>query len=156
MAFAGVDRQAAGQAGLRRGPLHRHALAVGDRSRHGATQAVLSCDDEMVLAWHVTGSTIDSPIPHAGRSLSNGFRAWTETMQEEEAEQAFVLRRALMVAGGRNVDLDKFDTAGGTGMPPVCHTYQPGNLLVAARNKGSTRNFEGGPAGMLRALEINP
>ncbi len=134
----------------------RYEAVVRDVPRHGAAQALLSRDGEVALAWHVSDATISDPPSHAGRSLSRGFRAWTETMPEEEAEQAFVLRRAIMVAGGRKVDLDRFDNAADTGMPPVCHTYQPENLPSAMRNKGSTRNFEGGAADMLTALKVKP
>lgn len=104
----------------------------------GATVATLRRDGERVLAWQLENNRIVGP--EGGQSLDRGFRAWTEAMEIDAAEQAFVLRRAIMVSTGRNIDLDRVETAADAPLPPVCHTFR-GTLTAALRQHGSTRDF---------------
>jgi hypothetical protein len=133
----------------------RYEVRVPDRAHGGATRATLLRDGETVMVWNLAGSTIVGPPAYAGHSLEEGFRAWTEAMAEEEAEQAFVLRRAIMVSGGRGADLDRFDTAADLRKPALCHTFQPDNAALGLRNKGSTRNYAD-ETDMLGALDVVP
>lgn len=128
-------------------------IAGADRARRGIT---LSQDGVIVMEWSVVDRIIVAPERHAGHALEQGFRAWTESMDEEEAEHAFILRRAIMVASGRAIDLDRLDRADQTGMPAVCHTFQPENRMQGLRIVGATRNYEAGSAGMLGAVDSTP
>jgi hypothetical protein len=119
---------------------------AGDATRHGI---VLSLNGQIVMQWSLRHGVIVAPAQHAGQALDRGFRAWTETLPAEEADHAFILRRAVMVAGGRMFDLDRFARAEETGMPSVCHTYQPGVAALGLRNHGTTRDFAAGQHGML-------
>ena len=106
-------------------------------------------DGEIVMEWDVEEPMIVGPAAFRGQSLQRGFREWTDALPVEEAEQAFVMRRAIMVAAGRTVDLDALATPDGSAMGGVCHTYGLPDLTQSIRNKGSTRNYERGHAGML-------
>lgn len=121
----------------------------GDGTRDGIT---LSLNGAMALQWSLRRGVIVSPAQHAGQALDRGFRAWTETLPAQDADHAFILRRAVMVAGGRGFDLDRFTRAAETGMPSVCHTYQPGMAVRGLRNRGTTRDFAAGQEGMLALL----
>ncbi len=127
--------------------------------RHGPAslfQATLSLDGRIVLAWTVVKNAIVEPAHMAGQSLDAGFRAWTETLPPEEADHAFILRRTVLVAGGRNFDLDQFGIADDLGMPALCHTLQPEHRMQARREIGSTRDYSGGGGGMLAQRGPSP
>lgn len=139
-------------------PHRRYEAVVPDaegpeRAMNGIT---LQRDGVTVLEWSVASRTIVAPERHAGHSLDSGFRAWTETMDEAEADHAFILRRAIMVSSGRSIDLDTLDHADQTGMGAVCHTFQPENRLQGLRIVGATRNYEADNAGMLRVVGSTP
>lgn len=127
----------------------------GLASSHGATRVRLWRDGLPAMAWDIDESEIVGPAPYAGHSLNQGFRAWTESMPVNEAEQAFVLRRAIMVATGRGIDLDRVENAAQAPLPPVCHTFR-GNLETALRRKASTRDFGTDPDALLSEPDIVP
>lgn len=138
-------------------PHRRYEAIVPDitaeKSRDGIT---LSQDGVVVMEWSVTDRVIVAPDRYAGHGLDQGFRAWTETMGEDEAEYAFILRRAVMVSSGRAIDLDRLQRADQTGMGAVCHTFQPENRLEGLRIIGATRNYEAGSGGMLGVVDKTP
>ncbi len=121
--------------------------------RLGPGKAELLLNGARVLAWDLDGQVITGPAEWAGQSLTTGFRERTEAIEIGPAEHATVLRRAVMVAGGR------------TALPPlprdrsrpaVCHTYQPGQREIAERMANSRRNWETSSEGMLSQVEETP
>jgi hypothetical protein len=130
-------------------PDRRLLSRTGRSFRYEQGRCTLLRDDEIAMEWDVVEPEIVGPPRYAGHSLNRGFRAWTESLPEDEAEQAFVLRRAIMVAAGRTMDLDYFETAEGMSMDGACYTYSLPDAAKVRRNKGSSRNYEGGSEGML-------
>jgi len=122
----------------------------------GLGTAVLRCNGREVLSWEVDGTDILAPAPCAGHSLERGFRAWTETMALEEAEYATILRRAILVAGGRAIDFEQFATAADVGQPALCHTFQPERAHQAERILGVVIDYAGGGDAMLAQVDEIP
>jgi hypothetical protein len=77
-------------------------------------------------------------------------------MPVQEAEYATVLRRAIMVAGGRSISHDMFPTAASMGMHGLCHTYQPQQVERALRNDGAMRDYSDRPQDLLRNVDDIP
>ena len=162
--LAGLVLAHVANAGARQ-PRRRYHVVVSDLPRHGAEnspasfsrgEAWLYHDGELVLYWQIDGDRITGPEQYAGRSQTYGFRAWTESMPVQEAEYATVLRRAIMVAGGRSISHDVFPTAASMGMHGLCHTYQPQQLEHALRNDGGMRDFSDRPQDLLRNVDDIP
>lgn len=120
----------------------------GLHPRLGPTQVRLLRDNQIVMGWAVDQDTITNP-PWQGQTLGRGFRQWTESLDEETAEQANILRRAILVAGGRTLDHDRFHDAAEYGQPPLCYSFQPERSAQALRCQGSTRDYAEGSEGML-------
>jgi hypothetical protein len=119
----------------------------------GPGHVELFCDGERVLCWDIDRDRIVAPAEAAGRPLQKGFREWTETMDEEQAEYATIVRRALLVIGGRSMNHDDFINADAMGQPALCHSFQPGQRERAWRHFGNTRNYEDTPEQMLRFVD---
>jgi hypothetical protein len=119
-------------------------------------RATLFEDRDIVMWWDLDGHTIVAPELCAGRSVDRGFREWTEAMTIDEAEQAFVLRRAFFVGTGRMVVIRGGMTAADVGYPPVCHTYQPGVREHALRRHDSIRRFDTEPEALLSSVDTKP
>ena len=98
-------------------------------------------DDGYRLAWTVVGNTtIASPEPYAGRLLGKGFASFARTLEPDEAEAAFVLRRAAWMAMSRSFSLDAFATLDETGLGVgVCYAAQAHRRETARRNRGMAR-----------------
>lgn len=140
---------------------HRYHAAVhmidGDNAKTGWLAADLFHDDGNVLSWELDKVVIMAPKRHAGKSIDKGFRAMTEAIDEGEAEQASVLRRAVFVALARTVR-SSIESISEAKTPAVCHTYQPENRVVAARDgeASSVQLFDAGPEGMLCLVATKP
>ena len=122
----------------------------------GTVEATLARDGATVQAWRIDGDRILGPGDLTGRPLARGFRAWTEGLPVDEAEHAFILRRAIMVAGGRGIDLDRLSGPDDTTMPFACHTLQPAQRFRALRNPGTTRDYAASSEGMLAYRRNRP
>jgi hypothetical protein len=118
--------------------------------------APLYCDGTEILAWDLHQGEIMRPAIAAGRTIDKGFREWIETLDEAEAEHAFVMRRAVFVAQGRAVEETERHTADEMGMQAVCHTYQPENRMHAVRIIESIHHFDDEPASMLSRVHTKP
>jgi hypothetical protein len=119
---------------------------IPDRERM-STSPELARDGERVLRWELVGTTIAGPAPYEDLPLRAGFLAWAEdTLEEDEAEAAIVLRRACDISFGRAMDLDVYETAADLGdiMLGTCHAFQPGTIELGRRNKGQTVDFTAG------------
>ncbi|EJM24389.1 Protein of unknown function (DUF2889) [Pseudomonas sp. GM21] len=115
----------------------------------GPTRARILCDGKEAMYWEVDNDRITGPAPFTGQTLERGFRQWTESLPEEAAEQATLLRRAILVAGGRTIDHDRFNTAAEFGQPALCFSFQPERSHEALRNYGATRDYATNAANML-------
>lgn len=143
------------------GAEHRaYEALVSDRVRHSAEPhyltpvfgqgtAQLWRDGVQVVQWQLDGDCIIAPEVPPGQTLGKGFREWTQALDVEQAEFAFVLRRAILIAGGRTLDHDRFASAAQMQLPALCHTFQPAQRQQALRCVGSTRDYSRNPDGML-------
>jgi hypothetical protein len=127
----------------------RYAIVVPDRVGP-RTEPTIHRDGELVLEWVVEGNTIVGPDPFTGRELRGDFIAFAEqSLDEETAEAAIALRRAIYIASGRYQDLDGYETADevarmtGGFMDGICYSFQRERQPVALRMKGTSRDFTG-------------
>ncbi|MVV48859.1 DUF2889 domain-containing protein [Pseudomonas sp. PB120] len=136
----------------------RYEITVEDREVYawngihptmGPTRARVLRDGEEVMCWQVDNGSITGPAPFTGQTLERGFRQWTESLDEEAAEQATLLRRAILVAGGRTIDHDLFHNAAEFGQPALCYSFQPERSHQALRSRGTTRDYAANAAEML-------
>lgn len=110
--------------------------------------ARLEQDGSLLIEWQLDGTTIVSAGKFAGVNLR---KLDTRTLDADIEEGFLLLRRAVMVAGGRGVDLDRFDdmTQLSGHMSGACYAFQPVRLSLARRNKGSGRDFTDHPERLL-------
>lgn len=127
---------------------HRRLLARGT--------AKLLRDGKQVLYWQIDGRAITGPEDWAGQQLVDGFRERTERMGLDAAEDATVLRRAVMVAAGRTLDPDLYPTARDRGQSGVCYTFQEENRDFGVRIFGNTLNYEKSNEEMLARADERP
>lgn len=100
--------------------------------------ATLDVDGARALEWIIRDSVIIGPGFGDGLSLTKGFRQWIDTLDDEAAERAWVLRRAAWLAfGDRN--FQQKAVAADVGIGPVCHTFQPAQRNRALSMDGSRR-----------------
>tara|TARA_Y100001001_G_scaffold44512_1_gene39567 strand:+ start:18614 stop:19369 length:756 start_codon:yes stop_codon:yes gene_type:complete len=104
------------------------------------TNATLIMDNHLKLTWCIEDNTfISAPSPYAGRPIGKGFAKWArETLSNDEAEAALVLRRCAIISLGRFKNLDAIVHAKPAG---VCYAQQPHRAQQATRVIGSTFDF---------------
>ncbi|MBA1204359.1 DUF2889 domain-containing protein [Pseudomonas capeferrum] len=126
-----------------RGTCQRHyEIQVGARI-DGRTRAIVTRDDGQALSWEVKGTMIEGPPPYAGVNLREGMARWAlNTLNEETAEAALLLRRCTLISMGRAYNLDEQVHAVSSGR---CYSQQPERAEQAARMKGSTLDFSDEP-----------
>ena len=103
--------------------------------------ARLDRDGAAVLEWQIADDCIAGapPVP-----LGRGFRAWSETLTAMPAEHAFVLRRAVFVAGGRRERLDDVVSPDDLGLPVgACYSFDREIRQSARRVIGTQIDFAG-------------
>jgi hypothetical protein len=132
------------------------ARAANEMNNYGAGSVSLKLDGHIAMEWQLDDRSITGPAPYGGHSLEAGFRAWTEAMPEEEAEYATIMRRAILVAGGRYADFGLYRSAADQNMPPVCYAYQPERVAEGLRVPDSIRNYERSSATMLSHRHETP
>ena len=119
----------------------------------GASDVRLWVDGEPRLAWSIDWNGIVAPEPPFDVApWRGGFMRWADdTLPEDDAECAIVLRRACDIGMGRGMDLDAVPVADQLPqtMAGICHTMQPGVVNVAFRHVGSIRNFAEHPERLL-------
>jgi len=115
----------------------------------GPGEAKLYLNDTLVMRWEIDGEMITGPEPYGGHSQNEGFRAWTESLPELEAEYATILRRAIRTACGRAINSDDFPTAADMSSKPLCHAFQPQQRSSARRNLGNAHDYTSHPEDML-------
>lgn len=122
----------------------------------GPLRAELIQDGAQVMHWEVSDNLIKTPAQFAGQSLGVGFRAWSEILDEASAEYATILRRAVLVAGGRAIDHDRIATAADMHQPALCYSFQPERRELAVRVVGQKRDYAASGRDMLSELDKKP
>jgi hypothetical protein len=114
-----------------------HVTDPQERCQH----ARLWRNGELVLDWQLQRTLIESADAFHGRDL-RGMMGWAvQSLDDDALEALVVLRRSVMVSGGRVADLHRFAHAGQAmeRMAGGCFVFQPGRAERALRTKGSTR-----------------
>jgi hypothetical protein len=147
-------------------PHYRYEALVSDRPivqwrenhrrLHGAGTAELFLNGERILNWTIDRQFITGPEEWAGQSLETGFRARTEAMDIEAAEHSTILRRAVLISGGRSLDPDLYPTAVDRGLEGLCYAFQKVRRNDGVRMFGSTKNYEKSDNGMLGHVNEMP
>lgn len=114
----------------------------------GVKLAELDRDGATLLRWRMGDDTARDGVP------GGNFRAletWSRTLPLDLAEAARMLRRGVMVSGGRSLDFPAGQTAGALlpQMSGACFTFQPERAGSAVRMPGSLRDYAQHPEKML-------
>jgi hypothetical protein len=149
LALAHAARVEAGGAARR-----RYDVAVPDRVG-GVAEATLARDGAPLSTWRIEGSALTGATPSAldGMPLRGaGFRAHLRGLDDDLAEAAWVFRRAVFIALGRQHDFDRMEGAWRFArlVGPSCHTFDPARVDRAHRVLGSVRDFSASAEGILR------
>lgn len=132
------------------------AWEPGLRRILGPGLAILRMDDVKILEWQINRRSITAPDFWAGQSLTAGFRERTEALPIDQAEYATILRRAILISGGRTLDPDLYPRATDRGQAGVCHTFLEENRIHAVRMPGTTFNYEESSQAMLSLVHTKP
>jgi hypothetical protein len=126
----------------------RYDAAVPYGARKAEAATVLR-DGQRVLSWRLDGDVIQDAGPYHGVSVRKGFAGWVDShLDVDEAEAALILRRALIISGGRVINLD---AARSSNANDACYTTNPSRAPTALRVVGSTQDFEQRPEALLEA-----
>jgi hypothetical protein len=107
--------------------------------------ARLLVDGTEWATWRVSRHRLLDEGRFAGLALDRRtFSAWVaEHLDVDEAEMAFVLRRAIAIGNSRFMDMDGFTHPyESMGAPESCHTFRRDVAPVSFRNKGTARRTE--------------
>ena len=116
----------------------RYEITIGERIDN-RTRAILIRDSQEELTWDVNGTFIEGPSPYSGINLREGMARWAlNSLSEEAAEAALLLRRCTLISMGRAYNLDAQIHASSTAR---CFSQQPERAELALRMKGSTLDF---------------
>jgi hypothetical protein len=143
----------------RRGaPATRRYLAIVPDWQEPPYVGWLQRDGVEVLRWHVDGTTITAPEPFRGVLLRGRFIEWCETnLDDDLAEAAFVLRRALWMSPARHIDLEAFAMVDEAMLKTgVCYATQPQRLALGRRNRNSLRDYGTRPDDLLAGFPTAP
>ena len=124
--------------------LRYDAVVAGEPIAAGPSrrlEATLAANGRRRLRWTLAGDVISAPLPAAGRSLTRGFHAWLDQMSDEEAEHAWVLRRAAWLSLG-SLRHHSVRYASEAGMGPVCYTFTAPQSGRAEAVPGSHRPYD--------------
>jgi hypothetical protein len=144
LAIAHAARVSANGGGSR-----RYDISVPDRLEGRAT-VELQRDGQVLLSWAVDGSSVtdSDPSTFAGLKLSgSAFHRFCAELDDDLAEAAFVLQRAVFIGLGRRHDFEEIREAS-TFAPVVgaaCYTFDPTRVGNAKRVYGSLRDFTSAP-----------
>lgn len=124
-------------------------MVVDDPPPDGSPQQVILWrDGELVLRWEVRDREVLAPGEWVDAPLWSGFIPWAAAnLDDDLAEAAVAMRRAITISMGRIQDLDHMETAEPLRpmMEGICHAMQPQHVALAIRHKGSARDFTDHP-----------
>ena len=111
----------------------RFDLRVTD-PENGQKRATLYENGKRMLRWEVKDTFILGPGVFNGKDLRK-FSIWKNMLSPIELEYASMLRRAVMVSGGRSIPIDDTTRPAerGPGRMGACFTYQMPRVLLAER-----------------------
>lgn len=144
-----VDLAVLAAAAARRGSNRTYEVRVAFIDA-GTREARMLVDESDWATWTLCGRELIADGRFAGLALDRAtFSAWTAAhLDPEDAEAAFVLRRAISISSSRTMDMDSFThAADGGGTEGSCHTFRSDVASVALRNRGSARRTEGDVVG---------
>lgn len=134
-----------------RGGRRQYDAVVNDAPEECYT-ASLSVDGQIALEWSLEGSTIVAPDAYAGLNLRKLDKSAIAMRDIDTIQAIGLLRRAVMIAGGRRFDFDRLEDmrlfAGR--MAGACYAFQPERIPLARRAKGSARDFTDHPEFLLQ------
>lgn len=124
-------------------------MSVSD-AVEGRREARLYRDGVLALAWTFEGDLIIAPAAFAGLKLRN-LRKWGAGMSPQRLETALLLRRAILISGGRTVKADApFDVAAHrVRRAGVCFTYTGDRLQDTVRKPDWRIDFSDRPQALL-------
>lgn len=129
----------------------RDYLAVVSDPVGGRRSAVLERDGGAVLEWALEGSTVVAGSHLCGANLRKLDMAAIGGDDPDLAEAVVLLRRTVMVAGGRGVDFDGMATLEVfEHMTGACYAFQPQRRAEGKRNTGTIRDFTGRRGDLLK------
>lgn len=141
-----VDMAALAIAAAARGERYRQydaSLTLEDRGGADWRTGVLEPSDGEPSRWLMRDGVVVEPAAYAGlemRRAASWIAARSDTISAIEA--AFVMQRAVLVAGGRRYELDEVVTpAAQLWMLGACFAFQPDRMAEGRRRLGSTRSF---------------
>ncbi|HEY6533650.1 MAG TPA: hypothetical protein VIY72_15180 [Acidimicrobiales bacterium] len=139
-----VDLAVLSAAAARRGSDRTYEVWL-EPGADGVRTARLLVDGSLWASWGLRGHDLVADRRFEGLALDRAtFSAWTsEHLDPDDAEKAFVLRRAIFIGTSRNMDMDAFthpDESGGA--PESCHTFRSDVVTVSLRNRGTGRPTE--------------
>ncbi len=129
-----------------RGGRREYLLEVRD-AVDGVRSASALRNGAVCLRWDVHGTAIGTE----GLDLRRfDARRWSDA-DPELAEAMLVLRRAVLIAGGRGVDFSVVDDMApfAARMAGACYAFQPVRLALARRERDSMRDFSDHPEQLL-------
>lgn len=130
----------------------RDYLAVVADPVAGRRTALLECDGRIVLEWMLEGAMVVAGTALAGANLRKLDMAVLGAGDPDLAQAVSLLRRTVMVAGGRGVDFDGVATLEVfEHMTGACYAFQPARQAEGKRNTGTIRDFTGRRHELLRS-----
>ena len=119
----------------------RFDMRVADRVE-GRTTASLEEAGVERLRWELSGTRVAGPAPYAGLDLRELSR-WKRDLDPNEAERAALLRRAVLVSGGRTISLPAEQRASEQGPRRLgaCFNYQLPRAQESTRVMHWRRDF---------------
>lgn len=131
----------------------REYLATVTDPVDGRSSAVLARDGQPCLHWTMDGSVIVEGSHLLGENLRKLDMVALGAGDPDLAEAVMLLRRTVMVGGGRAIDFDQFASLEVFGhMTGACYAFQPERLAEGKRKVGSVRDFTGRTAQLLRQV----
>lgn len=107
------------------------------------TTASLRRNNGLTLMWGINLLTIEGPDPFTGIDLKKGFAGWAiKSLPIDLSEAAIILRRAVTISLGAELNLDEIATMNSTGF---CYAQQVERVGSGTRVIGSTKNFTKAP-----------
>ena len=150
-----------------RGIAHRHYQTITESRQilgwknhknpiFGPTTICLLQDGIKAMQWHSErGEIVDSDTGHH-QALGRGFREWTESLDVECGEYATIMRRALLVSGGRSMVHDNYPNAAAMDQPELCYSFQASRREKAMRMHNTTKDYADSPEAMLACVATKP
>ncbi|MDE1145129.1 MAG: hypothetical protein PW843_00720 [Azospirillaceae bacterium] len=117
----------------------------------GLRQAEIRRDGVPLLSWGLAGLVLSVPADLAGQDLRR-FAQWMDRLPSALHLAAQMLRRGILVSGGRDLPMTGLDTAAALmpRMAGACFTFQPAVAAMARRSPEFRRDFSDKADDLLR------